>query len=193
MIWHNRLGHPSICVLDNVTLRNIAFFNSCPLGKSHKLFSGLLDSKAKNPLELVYSDVWGPSPLLSNEGYRYYVHFLDDYSRFTWIYPLQTKSKTKAVFIQFHTIVERMFNRKLICLQTNWGGEYKSLSPLLQKLGIHFRHLCPHAHYQNGKAERKHRHIVELGLTLLAQANMPLRFWWNAFSIVVFIINRLPT
>ena len=91
MIWHNRLGHPSIHVLGkvlnivdyNVTSRNIAFCNSCPLGNSHRLFPGLLDSKAKNPLELVYSDVWGPAPLLSNEGYRYYVHFLDDYSRFT--------------------------------------------------------------------------------------------------------------
>ena len=184
IIWHNRLGHPSIRVLDkvlntvddHVTSRNISFCNSCPLDRSHRLFPGLSDSKAKNPLELVYSDVWGPSPLLSNEGYRYYVHFLDDDSRFTWIYPLQTKSEAKVVFIQFQAMVERMFNRKLICLQTDWGGEYKSLSPLLQKLGIQFRHSCPHAHYQNGRAERKHRHIVELGLTLLAQANMPLRF-----------------
>ena len=66
-------------------------------------------------------------------------------------------------------MAERIFNRKLICLQTDWGGEYRSLSPLLQ-LGIQFRHSCPYAHYQNGRAKRKHRHIVELGLTLFAQA-----------------------
>ena len=91
VIWHNRLGHPSICVLDKVlnkgydkiTSRNIAFYNSCPLGKFHRLFTGLSQSRANKPLELVYSDVWGPAPLLSNKGYRYYVHFLDDYSRFT--------------------------------------------------------------------------------------------------------------
>ena len=46
---------------------------------------------------------------------RYYIHFLDDFSRFTWIYPLQTKSKAKAVFVQFHAMAERMFNKKLIC------------------------------------------------------------------------------
>ena len=90
-------------------------------------------------------------------------------------------------------MIERMFGRKLVCLQIDWGGEYRSLSSWLQQLGIQFRHSCPHAHYQKGRAERKHCHIVELGLTLLAQANMPLRFWWNAFSTSVFLINRLPT
>ena len=90
-------------------------------------------------------------------------------------------------------MAERMFNRKLICLQSDWGGEYKSLTPFLHQLGIQFRHSCPHAHHQNGRVERKHRHIVELGLTLLAQASMPFCFWWNAFVTVVFIINRLPT
>ena len=48
-------------------------------------------------------------------------------------------------------------------------------------------------HHQNGRIERKHRHIVDIGLTLLAQAHLPLKFWWNAFQTAVYIINRLPT
>ena len=148
VIWHNRLGHPSTHVLDKVlnkvddkvTSRHITFCNSCPLGKSHRLFPGLSQSRATKTLELVYSDVWGPAPSLSNEGYRYYVHFLDDYSRFTWIYPLHTKSEVKIVFTQFLAMVERMFGRKLVCLQTDWGGEYRSLSSWFQQLGIQFRH-----------------------------------------------------
>ncbi|TXG62698.1 hypothetical protein EZV62_009692 [Acer yangbiense] len=55
------------------------------------------------------------------------------------------------------------------------------------------RHSCPHTHEQQGCVERKHRHIVELGLTLLAQASMPLRFWEEAFNTAVHLINRLPT
>ena len=201
IIWHNRLGHPSTRVLDkvlhvvddHVTSRAIPFCDSCPLGKSHRLFHGLSDSKATSPLALAYSDVWGPAPLPSNEGYRYYVHFLDDYSRFTWIYPLQAKSEVKTVFMHFLAMAKRLFHKKLFCLQTDWGGEYRSLSSFLTQLGIQFRHSCPYAHNQNGRAERKHRHIVELGLTLLAQASMPLQFWWNTFSTAVFLINRLPT
>lgn len=52
---------------------------------------------------------------------------------------------------------------------------------------------CPHTHQQNGAAERKHRHIVEVGLSFLAHASMPLKFWDEAFSTAVFLINRLPS
>jgi hypothetical protein len=65
-----------------------------------------------------------------------------------------------------------LFHRKILAVQSNWGGEY------------------PHAHQQNSSTERKHRHIVEIGLTLLAQAFMPLKFWDEAFTIAVYLINR---
>uniref|UniRef100_A0A803PQB9 Reverse transcriptase Ty1/copia-type domain-containing protein n=1 Tax=Cannabis sativa TaxID=3483 RepID=A0A803PQB9_CANSA len=60
-------------------------------------------------------------------------------------------------------------------------------------VGNEFQHSCPHTSAQNGRAERKHRHIVEMGLTLLAQAHMPLKFWWDSFQAAVYLINRLPT
>jgi histone deacetylase 1/2 len=50
---------------------------------------------------------------------------------------------------------------------------------------------CPHAHQQNGAAERKHRHIVEVGLSLLAHASMPLKFWDEAFLAATYLINLL--
>ena len=52
---------------------------------------------------------------------------------------------------------------------------------------------CPHAHQQNGSAERKHRHIVEVGLSLLAHASMPLKYWDEAFITATYLINRLPS
>lgn len=82
---------------------------------------------------------------------------------------------------------------KLSVFKQIWGGEYRTLVPFLLKLGIQFRHPCPHTHQQNGRAERKHLHIVETGLSLLAQASLPFKFWWDAFVTSVFIINRLPT
>ena len=66
-------------------------------------------------------------------------------------------------------------------------------SSFLKDKEIEFQHPCPYTSQQNGIVERKHRHIVEMGLTLLAQASMPLRFWWDAFVSAVYIINRLPT
>jgi histone deacetylase 1/2 len=67
------------------------------------------------------------------------------------------------------------------------------LSSFFTRMGIAHHVSCPHAHQQNGSAERKHRHIVDVGLTLLAHASMPLKFWDEAFLIVVFLINRLPS
>jgi histone deacetylase 1/2 len=73
------------------------------------------------------------------------------------------------------------------------GVEYQSLNSFFQRLGIAHHVSCPHAHQQNGSAERKHRHIVEVGLSLLAHASMPLKYWDEAFFTAVFIINRLPS
>jgi histone deacetylase 1/2 len=71
-------------------------------------------------------------------------------------------------------MVERLFNKKILAVQIDWGGEYKKLNTFFQRVGIVHQVSCPYAHQQNGSAKRKHRHIVETGLTLLAQAYMPL-------------------
>jgi hypothetical protein len=52
---------------------------------------------------------------------------------------------------------------------------------------------CPHTHQQNGSAERKHRHIVETGLSLLSHTSMPLKFWDEAFLTATYLINRIPS
>lgn len=75
------------------------------------------------------------------------------------------------------------------------GGEYtkRVFQNILKTSGISFRSSCPGHPEQNGLAERKHRHIVETGLTLLAHAHMPLSYWIDAFNTALYLINRLPT
>jgi hypothetical protein len=75
-------------------------------------------------------------------------------------------------------------------MQTDWGGEYERLHSFFKKIWISHHVSCPHTHQQNGSAERKHRHIVEMGLSLLAQASMPLKFWDEAFLAATFLINH---
>jgi histone deacetylase 1/2 len=106
---------------------------------------------------------------------------------------IKRKSDVFHVFMQFQAHVERLLNHKIIHVQSDWGGEYRNLSTFFQKLGISHHVSCPHTHQQNGAAERKHRHIVETGLTLLAHASVPFRFWSDAFVTACFLINRLPT
>jgi hypothetical protein len=119
--------------------------------------------------------------------------FIDDYSKFTWIYLHCHKSEVFQRFHDFQNLVERMFSRKIIAMQTDRGGEYQKLNTFFQRIGISHHVSCPYAHRQNGSAERKHCHIVEVGLSLLAHASMPLKFWDEAFITVTYLINRLPS
>uniref|UniRef100_A0A2N9GHR0 Integrase catalytic domain-containing protein n=1 Tax=Fagus sylvatica TaxID=28930 RepID=A0A2N9GHR0_FAGSY len=64
---------------------------------------------------------------------------------------------------------------------------------LYNGLSVLHQFTCPHTSQQNGVAERKHRHIVDMGLTLMSQASLPLTLWPYAFSTSVFLINRLPS
>jgi histone deacetylase 1/2 len=82
-----------------------------------------------SPLELVFSDVWGPA-LESFGRFKYYVSFIDDYSKFTWIYLLKKKSHI------FQNLVERLFDKKILAMQTYWGGEYQKLNSFFQHVGI---------------------------------------------------------
>jgi hypothetical protein len=124
---------------------------------------------------------------------KYYVSFIDDYSKFTWVYLLRFKSEVFQKFYDFQNMVERMFDSKIIVVQTDWGGEYQKLSSFFTKIGVAHLVSCPHAHQQNGPAERKHKHIVEVGLALLAHASIPLKLWDEAFATAAYLINRTPS
>nr|ABA98728.2 retrotransposon protein, putative, Ty1-copia subclass [Oryza sativa Japonica Group] len=168
------------------------FFAIKDQAKGHQLPYPKSSSVSSHPLELVFSDVWGPAPV-SVESRKYYVSFIDDFSKFTWIYLLKNKSEVFSKFHEFQQRVERLFNRKIISMQTDWGGEYEKLHSFFTKIGISHHVSCPYAHQQNGSAERKHRHIVEVGLALLAHASVPLKFWDEAFLAATYLINRLPS
>ena len=146
------------------------------MGKGHKLHFLLSTTKTTKLLELIHTDFWGPSPVYFRDGYHYYINFVDDFSRFTWIYPLKFKSEALNVFKLFKTQVENQFQTTIKKLQSDWGGEYRPFTEFLNQCGIIFRHSCLYTHHQNGLVERKHRHIVEMGLTLLAQSKLPFKF-----------------
>jgi histone deacetylase 1/2 len=145
-----------------------------------------------SPLELIHSDVWGPA-VTSSGGFKYYVSFVDDFSRFTWIYFLKHKSDVERSFYSFQKHVEHLFNSKILAVQSDWGGEYHRLNRYFRDEGIVHRVTCPHTSQQNGIAERKHRHIVETGIALLAHSSLPIRLWDEAFLTAVYLINRMPT
>ena len=161
----------------NVSKSNFLFCDACQLGKLYQLDFPTTEIKTKYPLKLIHTDLWRPAPILSLDGYRYYISFVDDFTRYCWIFPLVLKFDALITFKNFKSLVEKQFNLPIRILQSDIGGEFKVFQSFLQQEGIQVRFSCPYTHHQNSVVERKYRHLVETGLTLLAQAKMPISFW----------------
>ncbi|CAN1163242.1 Retrovirus-related Pol polyprotein from transposon RE2 [Linum perenne] len=181
--WHRRLGHANMeSVKRTLRSSDIYFSNKrlphichdCCVGKMHKQPFPLSTYRAAGPLDLICSDVWGPSPIPSVENHRYYIIFYDHYSKYTWIYFVRYRSDLLSVFIKYRTMVEKYFGRAIRSFRADWGGEYQKLAQYLADQGIVFQRSCPHTPEQNGCSERKHRHITELGRTLIHQAKVSM-------------------
>jgi hypothetical protein len=130
-IWHSRLGHPNSRVFRHVmhsSLNNIAssselsFCSHCVQGIMHSLpFS---DSVSVTSKPLVHSDVWGLALVTAWNGISYYVSFIDDFTRFTWIYLVKYKSQVLSSFIHFRNTMENLLNTRIKIIRTDCGGEY---------------------------------------------------------------------
>ncbi|CAJ2646763.1 unnamed protein product [Trifolium pratense] len=200
--WHLRLGHAhnkavqTVLNWCNVPYSNKNIVTSCTfccIGKSHRLYAPLSKTNYTTPFEVIHCDLWGPAPFESYYGYNYYITFVDTYTKYTWIYFLKQKSDALKAFTQFLTFVQNQFQASVKALQSDWGGEFRPFTILLNSLGIQHRLTCPHTSHQNGTVERKHRQIVEMGLTMLSQSSIPLKFWDHSFTQAVYLINKLPS
>lgn len=100
-----------------------------------------------------------------------------------------------SCFKHFKSMVESALNSRIKCLKTDGGGEFtsKPFAYILESNGIFHPLSCLHTPQQNGVAERKHCHVVEMGLSFLDQARLPKSYWVEAFQTSVYLINRLPT
>jgi len=131
-LWHRRLGLPTPCIFNLLvsgnkiictSRRSLTQCQACPLGKSSRLSLRPPGHKTSAPLELIFSDVWGPAPMFSSDGFRYFVSFVDAHTKHIWYYPLVAKSDVFSIFQCFQTLVERQFSLKIKSVQTDWGSE----------------------------------------------------------------------
>ena len=126
-------------------------------------------------------------------GFHYFVIFVDAHTKFIWFYLMVDKSDVFNIFHQFQALIEHQFSLKIKYVQTYWGGEYQKLNMYFKTIGIHHSVLYPHTHEQNGMVERRHRYIVEIGLTFFRQCHAPLKYWSYSFESSVYLINHMPT
>ena len=145
-------------------------------------------------MELIHSDVFGPVKQTSISGMRYMVTFIDDYSRYVWVFFMKEKSETFSKFQEFKTTVEGELGMKIHCLRSKTGGEYTSdkFDRYMHECGIRHQFTCANTPQQNGVAEKKNRHLGEICRSMLHAKNVPGRFWAEAMRTASHVINKLP-
>jgi len=206
-LWHCRFGHLNYKALS--TLANSEMVvglptltqpqntcHTCLTGKqSRRSFPSQSSWRASKRLQLVHSDICGPIQPASHSDKRYFLSFIDDFTRKTWVYFLHEKSEALAVFKNFKARVEKEAEAYIMCLRTDRGGEFLSneFEEFCRTQGIRRQLTTSYTPQQNGVVERKNRTIMNAVRSMLSEKQVPKVFWPEAVRWCVHIQNRCPT
>ncbi|WZY94078.1 hypothetical protein YC2023_066407 [Brassica napus] len=197
LTWHARLGHPHAKAIELI-LPSMAFNHleceACILGKHCRTVFPTSETRYENCFDLVHSDVW-TAPCMSRDSHKYFVTFIDEKSKYTWITMIPSKDRVLEAFMNFQAYVTNQYNATVKILRSDNGGEYTSnaFKSHLAKHGIVQQTSCPYTPQQNGVAERKNRHLMEVARSIMFHSNVPKRFWSDAVATACYLINRTPT
>jgi len=207
-LWHQRFGHLNEKQLKDIVRNelvagvsiprtaNLTFCEACVKGKlSRKPFKPVGEIQSTRKLQLVHSDVCGPMHTESIGGRKYFVTFIDDYTRCCSVYFLRHKYEVLEKFKEFEALVTNESGLKIGTLRTDNGGEYLSgeFKEFLKSKGIRHQLSVPHSPEQNGVAERMNRTLVESARSMIAHAGLSNSFWAEAIATAAHVKNRTPS
>lgn len=141
---------------------------------------------------MIHCDIWGPYRVPSYSGARYFLTIVDDFSRGTWIYLLNMKNETQSKLKGFLALVDRQFNKRVRIVRSDNGNEFISLSAYFHENGIHHETSCVGTPQQNGRVERKHRHLLNVARAVMFEGHLPIEFWGECALAAAYLINRTP-
>ena len=125
LLIHSRLGHPNISKFPRFSSLSSIECDSCQLGKHSCVpFPKRLNQQTKSHFELIHTNVWGPSMTESTLGFWYFITFIDDYSRCTWLFLMKTRAELFSIFQKFHDEVRTQFNTSICILRSDSTKEY---------------------------------------------------------------------
>ena len=208
-LWHRRMCHlnhrdliklskkGSVRGLPELSGTPTGMCEGCRQGKQTRSPHTVLNSNSTtHVLELLHMDLVGPIQTESLGGFTYILVCFDDYSRFTWIKHLKSKSET---FISFRKLCKKITtakasdNVRVVRIRTDHGTEFEnsSFERFCDKYGIHHEFSAPISPQQNGVVERKNRVLVELSRSMINNADLPHTFWGEAVQTACYTLNRV--
>ena len=192
-VWHRRLGH----------IGEEALKKTVPIKGKLKLCEECLESKfdrtpfnenserEKYVLERIYSDVCGPIGVESFGGSKYFVSFIDGFSRYAHVYTISNKSEVIKCFEDYCKIVENETGKKVRSIRSDNGGEYANVAmkDYCKNKGIRIELTTPYTSQQNGMAERYNRTILNMVRAMLRDAKLEMEFWAEAVRTAALLRN----
>ena len=173
----------------------IGFCEPCTTGKLHRSPFPAGSTRAEEPLQLVHTDLCGKMNSKSLGDAEYFLTFIDDYSRYIWVYFLKSKDEVFSRFLKWKAIVERGSGHQLKTLRSDNGGEFTSsqFTKYLVSEGVRHELTVPKSPQRNGVAERCNRTLVEMTRAMLTGTSLPQSLWAETLSTAVYQRNRSPT
>lgn len=208
-LWHFRMGHLNavdmkkminqrmVDGLEQVRINtDSGFCESCVLGKQARTsFPKNKDTRSSRILELIHTDLCGPMPTTAHDDSRYFVSFMDDYSRASSIYFLKRKSDVFEKFKEYQAMAEAFHGVKIARLRADNGGEYilNEFKNYCKINGIQLTFTVPYNPEMNGVSERLNRTLQDKATTMLLASNLKHVFWNEAILTANYLKNRSIT
>lgn len=201
--WHLKLAHRNLYDIKKMHDKKLISMKDCNhpdicedciKGKMSRRPFPKTATPTEAVLDCVVSDVCGPLSTQSIGGNKYFVTFIDLYSRYSEVYFIKKKSDVTGVTINFINKLKTQMERKPKILRTDRGLEYlnSELQNFLEKEGIQTQCTVGYAPEQNGVAERKNRTLMEAARSMLSSASLPKQFWAEAVDTANYVLNRVP-
>nr|GEW68475.1 putative ribonuclease H-like domain-containing protein [Tanacetum cinerariifolium] len=155
-------------------------------GKQHKVSCKVkLVSSISQPLQMLHMDLFGPTFVRSISHKTYCLVVTDDFSRFSWVFFLATKSETSGILKKFITEIENQLNKKVKVIRSDNGTEFKNreMDEFCGQNRIIREYSVARTPQQNRVAERKNRTLIEAVRTMIADSLLPTIFWAEAEKV----------
>lgn len=205
--WHPRLGHfnkrniqclPNMVtgmIIGNPKAEGSLQCAGCLVGKQQRKGSRMPMLTATMKLERIHCDPSGRiQHKCSLDNAEYFVVFIDEFSRFTWLYPLKTKDEARGAFAAFKAFAERQCGCNMLVLHTDGESSFMEAGFIswLQSIGLVLEITPPGCPDMDGLAERTIQTIVRMTTTILYTAGIPGTFWPDAARTPAYLRNRCP-
>ncbi|GJU33807.1 retrotransposon protein, putative, ty1-copia subclass [Tanacetum coccineum] len=151
--------------------------------------------RATDLLGIIHTDVCGPLRHVSRQGASYFITFMDDYSRYGYVYLLKHKHEVFEMFKVFKNEVENQLGKTIKALRSNQGGEYicQEFKDYIKACGIVQQLTPPYTPQHNGVSERRNRTLLDMVQSMMNLTTLSLSFWDYALESATRILNMVPT